>query len=173
MPPPIALLSAISFILFLIAYDRKKNPRVSVAVWIPCLWLLILGSRPVSLWLETGVSTTASADQLLEGSPINRAVYFGLIVLGAIALIRQRVSWSQIIRQNAALALFFLYCGLSVFWSDFPAVAFRRWIKGLGDPIMALIILTQPSPVNAVEFVLKRCAYIMIPLSIVPHQVLP
>ena len=33
---------------------------------------------------------------------------------------------------------------LSVLWSDFPLIAGKRWIKTLGHPVMALIILTEP-----------------------------
>jgi hypothetical protein len=40
--------------------------------------------------------------------------------------------------------IFFVYCFLAIFWSDFPFVAFKRWIKVLGQPIMALIVLESP-----------------------------
>src|SRR5207245_6913867 len=54
-----------------------------------------------------------------------------------------------------------------ILWSDFPFVASKRWIKGLGDPMMALILLGDREPAKAVETVIKRCAYVLIPLSIV------
>src|SRR4030095_6000452 len=58
------------------------------------------------------------------------------------------------------------YCFISIAWSDFPFVAFKRWIKILGHPIMALIILTAPNPDEAVKALLKRCAYVIVPVSI-------
>jgi O-antigen ligase len=76
------------------------------------------------------------------------------------------MSWSQFFQNNIALTLFVLYCGISIVWSDFPFVAFKRWSKGFGDPIMMLLIITDREPVKAVQFMLKTCVYILIPLSI-------
>jgi O-antigen ligase len=55
---------------------------------------------------------------------------------------------------------------VSIIWSDFPFVAFKRWIKILGHPIMALVILTEPNPDQAIKTLLKRCAYVVVPVSI-------
>jgi hypothetical protein len=33
---------------------------------------------------------------------------------------------SEIMRENPWLSVFFIYCLLAVFWSDFPLVAFKR-----------------------------------------------
>jgi O-antigen ligase len=45
-------------------------------------------------------------------------------------------------------------------------VAFKRWIKILGHPIMALIVLTEPDPEEALKRLMKRCAYVVVPVSI-------
>jgi O-antigen ligase len=59
-----------------------------------------------------------------------------------------------------------LYCFISIAWSDFPFVAFKRWIKILGHPIMALIVLTEPDPKEGLIRLMKRCAYVVVPVSI-------
>src|SRR5207302_2053531 len=125
-----------------------------------------LGSRGVSEWLNPG-APFQSVDDLLEGSPTNRMVFLGLIAAGWLVLWKRHIPWQALFRQNVWLSVFFLYCGLSVLWSDFPLVAFKRWIKGLGDPMMAVILLSERAPAKAVEAVIKRCAYVLIPLSIV------
>jgi len=51
-------------------------------------------------------------------------------------------------------------------WSDFPDVAFKRWIRAVGDMIMVLVVLTDPSPLAAVERFLSRTAFVFFPLSI-------
>jgi O-antigen ligase len=45
-------------------------------------------------------------------------------------------------------------------------MAFKRWIKILGHPIMALIILTEPDLEEALIRLMKRCAYVVVPVSI-------
>ena len=42
----------------------------------------------------------------------------------------------------------------------------KRWVKELGNPIMALVILTEPRPYEAVGTVLRRLAFLMLPLSV-------
>ena len=61
---------------------------------------------------------------------------------------------------------FIVYCFIAILWSDFPFVAFKRWIKILGHPIMALILFTEPDPEEASARLMKRSAYVFVPLSI-------
>ena len=166
MPPLLALSLATLFIIYLFWQDWRQRPRVSSAIWIPCVWMLILGSRGVSEWLNLG-APFESADDLLEGTPTNRLVFLGLIAASWIVLWRRHIPWRALFRTNVWLSVFFLYCGLSILWSEFPFVALKRWTKGLGDPMMALILLSEREPAKAVETVIKRCAYVLIPLSII------
>src|SRR5262249_16069716 len=45
-------------------------------------------------------------------------------------------------------------------------VAFKRWIKIVGHPIMVLIILTEPDPEQALKRLMKRCGYVLLSISI-------
>ena len=56
----------------LLYLNREKTPHVSLALWIPGLWIGTLGSRPVSEWF--GVNT--AGDVNLDGSPLD-AAFFG------------------------------------------------------------------------------------------------
>ncbi len=127
--------------------------------------MLILCSRQPSEWLDI-FGLHLGAASLEEGSPLDACVYSGLIAAGAVRLGKRRVQLSRIIRNNQWLTIFFVYCLLAIFWSDFPFVAFKRWIKVSGHPIMALIVLTEPNPVEAVTRLMKRCAYVIVPVSI-------
>src|SRR5262249_21222157 len=129
MPPRLALALALFFILFLVRREIKLVRGVSSAVWIPCMWLLLLCSKGVSQWLEVR-SAVETADSMLEGSPLDRLAVFGLMAMAAVVLLRRRIGWGQTFRKNWWLVAFFCYCGISVLWSDFPFVAFKRWFKG-------------------------------------------
>src|SRR5262245_25891250 len=166
MPPQLALFLCIIFIAYLFKRDSKQEYQPSRAVWIPTIWLLILGSRSVSQWLDIRTNRSVQ-DQLMEGSPLDAMVY-ALLIIGAFAVLRKRqVRLGDVIRNNPWLLLFFLYAGISAIWSDFPFVSFKRWIKGLGDPMMALVLLSDANPAKAIETVIKRCTYVLIPLSVV------
>ena len=149
-------------LLFREAYQQKD---VSRAVWIPCIWLFILGSRPISVWLS--FSGPGGVDAMMEGSPVDRIVYLILMIAGLAVVVYRRLHWREIFTSNLLLTCFIVYCAISVAWSDFPFIAFKRWFKSLGDPLMALIILSEANPGAAIATVLRRCAYVLIPLSIV------
>ncbi len=164
MPPILALLLTLVFIGYLLRRESKEEPRISAAVWIPTLWLMINGSRQVSIWFDLGSSF--AAQRLEEGTSVDKAVYGALIFAGIVVLARRQVRVGEIIRNNLWFWLFFLYEGLSVLWSDFPLVAFKRWGKAVGDPVMVLILWSELVPARAVTAAIKRCAYVLIPLSI-------
>src|SRR5437773_1771216 len=119
-------------ILGLFLLDRDRKSRVSPALWIPVAWLLLAGSRMVSEWLEP-VRAIELPDQLLEGNPLNRLILTGLLAAGAMALLARGRRAGTFLRANGPILLFFLYCAISVLWSDYPDVAFRRWTRAVAD----------------------------------------
>jgi O-antigen ligase len=162
MPPQLALILTLAFILWLMVRDMKARDSVSPALWIPLLWLLIIGSRPLSAWF--GLQITG--DSQLDGSPFDRLCFLVLIISGLLVLVRRHVRWSNLIAKNKWLFIFFVYLGFSVLWSDYPLVAFKRWIKDVGNIVMVLVILNESDPVEAVKTVFLRCAFVLVPLSI-------
>jgi exopolysaccharide production protein ExoQ len=164
MSPAIATVAYGIGILSLFALDQDPDSRPSRALWLPVLWLLIEASRPVSSWLQMAPPTSGST--YLEGSPLDRNVFLSLSVIGLIVLIARAHQVSTLLRANRAILLFFLYCGVSVLWSDYSDVALRRWIKALGELAMVLIVLTDPHPVAAIKRLLARAGFLLLPLSI-------
>lgn len=165
MPPQLATLICILFIFYLFWVDRKKTDGPSNALWVPLAWMFLAGSRYVTSWLELR-SIEKLEDAYSEGSPIDAAIFFLLILAGVIILFRRKVDWTRVLTQNKWIWLYFLYCGISITWSDFPFMSFKRWIKELGNPIMALVILTEKRPYEAVGVVLRRLAFLLLPLSV-------
>jgi exopolysaccharide production protein ExoQ len=108
----------------------------------------------------------SAADQMLEGNPLDRAVFTGLLFAGLIVLMNRRKRVARILGQNLPILLFFGYCLISLTWSDFPGVAFKRWNKAIGDWVMILIVWTDLQPVAALKRLLAITTYTLIPLSI-------
>ncbi len=77
MSPKLALSLCLLFIAWLFARSRKQEHTLTFALWIPLIWALIIGSKPISAWLGLADST-ASADNYIEGSPFDR-LFFPLI----------------------------------------------------------------------------------------------
>ena len=170
MPPPLALLIFLAFILWLFSLERKRRTGVSSALWIPILWVFIIASRPVSQWLHPGAPAVGTD---LDGSPVDRIFYFGMIIAGYVVLSRRRLDWAAVFRQNRWLFLFYGYLLLTTFWSAHPFVSFKRLFKDFGNVIMILVILTETNPSAAVKSMLSRCTYLLLPLSVLFIQYYP
>jgi len=174
MPPQLALLAWAGFVFFLFWRETRQPSHVSRALWIPLIWVLITGSRFVSQWLEIwGLMPGGGGGDPGEGSPLDALVFLALIVAGFMVLRRRQVKLSVLLRNNWWLAAFFIYCFLAVTWSDFPFVALKRWIKVLGHPIMALVVLTDPDPDEAFRRLFKRAAYVLITGSLLCIKYFP
>ena len=165
MPQKIATVVYILGICGLFALDRDRRARTSIALWIPVFWLLINGSRPVSLWLQAG-PTIDSPDKYLDGSPLDASVFGILLAAGLVVLVGRRTSVGMLLRANAPILIFFSYCALSVLWSDYPFIALKRWVKAVGDVVMVVIVLTDPDRLNAIKKFLARVGFVLVPLSI-------
>lgn len=164
MPSLIALLLCILFIFFLFVLDSKQKSNVSSAIWVPIIWITIMGSRLVAQWMNPGYLSTEA--DYMTGNPLDRTIFVILIIAGIIILSRRKIYWSQLVKRNIWIFLLVWYGGISILWSDFPDIAFKRWFKAIGDPIMALIVLTEDDPVEAVKTVIRKCAYLLVTLSI-------
>lgn len=162
----LALFGNILLVAWLLARDRKLYPMPSKASWLTLLWILIIGSRYISAWF--GVDTELdSPDDLLEGSLLDRNIFLLLIICGAVTLFFHRPVWGAILKSNRWFLAFFVYCGISIMWSDYPFVSLKRYTKEIGNVIMALIILTEKDPVQAIRAIFARYVHLVIPFSIV------
>jgi O-antigen ligase len=163
MSQHLATIVYVAGILAAFYFDRDKEARTSKALWIPILWLMINGSRPISLWFQSGPTI---GDEYADGSPMDAAVFGMLLAVGLVVLGRRWKQVDSLLRNNPAILLFLAYCLASTLWSDSSFVSFKRWIKSLGDVVMIVIVLTDPNQHAAIRRFLSRVGYILIPVSI-------
>jgi exopolysaccharide production protein ExoQ len=155
--------------LFLLERDGKS--RVSFSLWIPAVWILIAASRSVSQWQATlagnNITDTGSASEYyLEGNETDRWVLSALLIIALVVLVRRRQTLINLLRANSPILLFFAYCALSTLWSDHTDVAFKRWVKALGDLAMVLLVLTEADPLAAVRSLVAKAAFLLVPMSV-------
>lgn len=164
MPPTLALLLCIIFVLVMLRLDRKQSPEVSFALWIPTIWILLIGSKPLAIWFGSGGAT------LEEGSELDRVVLTCLLFAGLIILAKRHFYWSNALKENIWLVLVIGYMLVSVIWSNIPFVSVKRWSRELIVVVMAFVVATEPDPRKALESVFRRMIYILIPFSYVLIQ---
>lgn len=131
-------------------------------IWVPWVWLLIASTRLVSRWLDP----QAGWDPDLNGSPLDRNLSTLLIGIALVILSKRGKQIKIILALNPWLIALFTYIALSVIWSNFPEVSFRRCFRAIGAFVMVLVVLTERDPLTATAALLRRIYLIHIPLSI-------
>jgi len=166
MQPSIASLICGIGIASLFLLDRGEKPRVSKALVIPAVWMILNTTHPLSFWLgmtPPGSYTTAA---YVEGNPFDRNVALVLQLAALIVLWGKSAKVGAVLRKNPLLLAYFSFCLVSVLWSDFPFVTFKRWIKAIGDVQMVLVVLAESDPFAALTRILTRLGFFLFPLSI-------
>lgn len=164
MNPALASLIYICGIAGLFFLDRDKSVRTSKALWLPVIYLWILGSRPLSTWL--GIAPAPGTDVQLDGSPIDR-IFFAILLIAALFILIQRGRHTlKLLNANFPIVVYFLFCLASVLWSSYPEISFKRWAKSIGDLLMVLIVVTDEQPVAALRRLFSRLGFVLIPASL-------
>jgi O-antigen ligase len=156
----------------LLRIERKRNQDASFALWVPTFWMLLNGSKPIARWLEPD-AILASSLTWQEGSSLDRLVLGILIVISLLILSRRNLEWSYIIRDNRWLIILYLYLGFSILWSAFPYVSMKRWVRLIGAIPIALLVMSERSPLQDLESVFRRCTYVLIPISLLLIKYFP
>lgn len=165
MPPFLALVLCLGFLWWLLRHDPAKQSNTSLALWVPLIWIFIIASRLPSQWFGGGQEESA-LEALQEGNPLDRTVFALLILLAVGILISRSFRWGNFFAHNFFLAAFLLFALVSVFWSDFSFVSFKRWFRDLGAYLVILVVLTDRRPLEAIGTLLRRLCYLLIPVSI-------
>ncbi|MBE3142728.1 MAG: O-antigen ligase family protein [Planctomycetes bacterium] len=129
--------------------------------------MLIIGSRPLGAWFSGPVMGPLTRETIEAGSVHDRIVLSALILLALYVLYKRKVEWSPILKDNSGLVFLIIFSGLSIIWSGFPFLSTKRWIRLWGIIPVAIVILSELNPRQALESILRRCTYVLIPLSIV------
>jgi exopolysaccharide production protein ExoQ len=164
MNPRLALVVFVIGIAGLFYLSRDRESKISNGLWISAMWLWIACSRPPTLWFQT--PEMGSPERYLEGSPLDRFIFSALLLAGVLVLVGRRQRVLAILKRNGPLLIFLSYCALSIIWSDYPDVAFKRFIKALGDLVIVLIVLTESDRLAAWKQLLARASFILVPVSV-------
>src|SRR3954462_3830203 len=113
MPPLVATFACtvlIGVLFWLDGAGTRHSPQAtqtSPALWLPVVWTFLGASRMASQWL--GVQPLDALDPSLEGSPFDRLVLLGFLLVGFAILIARSERVGALLRSNMLLIVFFCY----------------------------------------------------------------
>lgn len=161
-----ALILCLLFIAFLLARDSRRRSSGSAALWIPTFLLLILGSRPVSLWLSGGSVWGAMGNEA-ERSPLDQIFLFFVLASSFVIATLRHVKWGKFFASNIPLMMLYGFFAISILWSGDPFGSTKRLFKDLGMLFVIAVIFSEKNPLEAVRTIYVRCASVLFPLSVV------
>lgn len=159
MPSVIALILCTAFVFFLLRLEHKQSPEMTRTLWIPIIWMLYTASKPLGVWF------LQSGSDVESGSPMDRAFLLALICISLWILARRKYDWRAAMKENAWLVVLIIFMLVSILWSDIPYISFKRWTREFQAVLMAFVVHSEPSPRHAMESILRRTIYILIPFS--------
>jgi O-antigen ligase len=160
----IATVVCLIFVAKLLTIDRAASAGMSKALWVPTVWFLYCASRPLDEWFRGGQFIQGGGG-IESGSFLDRYFLTMLLVIGLGILHKRRINWRQAMKNNFWLFALLLFMLLSILWSDFPFVSLKRWVRTAGTAVMALVVLSEAEPYEAMHAVLRRTMYLVIPFS--------
>lgn len=167
MPSLIALVLCAGFVIFLLRPEPRQAPAVTRALWIPIIWMLYIASKPIGIWFQAESSNPDA------GSPMDRAFLTVLMLLALAVIVQRKTPGMAVLRENPWLMALIVFMLVSVIWSPIPGISFKRWIREFQAVLMALVVFSEPSPRQALESLLRRTTYILIPFSLVLIKYFP
>jgi exopolysaccharide production protein ExoQ len=169
----LALALGLIFIVWMLVRDYKRRPLVSAAIWLPTLLLMIIGSRPLSVWIGVGSGAVTEMGNEVASNPIDQVFFLLVLVASWMVASSRRVKWSKLIAANGALMLFYFFFAVSVSWSGDPSGSAKRLVKDFGLLFLGAVIFSEKDPLQALRAVFVRAACVLFPLSIVFDKYFP
>ncbi|NLH77929.1 MAG: O-antigen ligase family protein [Acidobacteria bacterium] len=163
---------AIFVVGLIVLLRRERLPKLPASLYAPLAWIVICLSRSLSQWLQTRADFQVRNTDL-EGNSLDAVFLSVLIFIGLRTLYRRRLDLAGLIKDNKALFALYGLALISLLWADVPLIVFKRWLKWSGSLVMVLVILTETDPRAAVRSIVKRCAFSLIPLSVLFIKFVP
>jgi O-antigen ligase len=169
MPPLLALCLGLGLFLFMVHRDRERRIGLSLALCVPLLWYLTGSTRPLGIWLHLwGVPLGGGEGE--DAGFVDRYYYLLLTLVGLAVLARRRFNWTAALARSPWLFALLAFMALSIAWSGYPYISFKRFVKVIGASALALVVLTDPRPAAALLTLLRYTLYLHLPLSIICNK---
>jgi O-antigen ligase len=122
--------------------------------------MLLISGKSLDQWLGVTGGSRESGGIL---DPLFLSL---LLVVGIVILFQRQLDWARMRSENAWLLLLLSYMLVSSIWADDTFISLKRWIRELDAVVMAFLIVTERYPREAMQTMLRRTVYVLIPYSV-------
>lgn len=166
MSPYLALSGFSILSVILIYFEHREQKIKGAGIWLLSIWILYSITKPLGSWLN--IKSTME-----QGSPYDRIFLLSIFVLALLIAIARKFEWQSMLKNNIIFFLLLSYMLLSVSWSRFPGISFRRWVKEAITIGIFGMVISEEAPVKTVFSAFKRAIYVAIPGSLMLIKYFP
>ena len=112
-------------------------------------------------------------EDVATSSLFNQLLYCCLYAFSSISLFSKKNLIIKFIKTEKFLTLFILWSFLTVFWSDYPFISFKRWLQILGPTIIFLSVMLHLRSADEAMQYFKAILFIYLPLSLLSIIFIP
>jgi O-antigen ligase len=113
------------------------------------------------------------AAEFESANRVNQILFSTLYMLSFMCLLPKRRMIVKFVKKEKFLTFFLIWALLSLFWSDFPDVSFKRWIRIFGGTVIFISALLQFQKTEEALEYFKVIFYIYIPVSFLSIVFIP
>lgn len=114
-----------------------------------------------------------SAQAQEDGNPLDRVIDLAIMFCGISILYARSFKWRSFLDRNLALTIYLVFALVSVLWSEYSFIAFKRWIRDSCNIVMVLVVLSEQYSIEAIKTVYRRVNYLFISLSVLLVKYFP
>jgi exopolysaccharide production protein ExoQ len=107
----------------------------------------------------------STVEDMQTSNPVNQLILSCLYVLSFLGMAGKKDRVIRLVKTEKFFCLFLLWSFLTIFWSDFPIISFKRWIQYFGTVFISLSALVNFQSVEEAMVYLKRLLIIYVPLT--------
>ena len=128
------------------------------------------------LFFSTGTPFTdriSEIDELTTSSTVNQIFISVVLLISSIVLISRKEGLFNLLKEERFLFLFLIWCLISIMWSDYRFVSFKRYIKIITSVSVCLAFLLYYNSGNELLKVLKTVLFIYVTFSLLAIIFIP
>jgi len=139
----------------------------SLAIFAIFLFFIFFGTR-----LPFGEKIT-DAGELGTSNIVNQIVFGGLFICSIILLIPKKKEIFSLIKSEKFLAIFLFWCLVTIIWSNYPLVSFKRYVQYLATVTISLSVFLHVKDSKQILNVFKTILAIYLIIAFATIQTIP
>jgi len=152
-------------------FSQIPSVLAKTSFFVYIFFIFVGTSRPFQELIMSGA--VISDRGIIASNPLNQFVFSFLYILSFLSLVSQRSRLVEFVKTEKFFSLFILWSFLSIFWSDFPFVSFKRWLQYFGTGIIFLAALLHFDSVDDTLDYFKLILVFYIPITLATVVLVP